>query len=78
MYSSVNQVERYSVINNIIKSGILYGINDNTLKNTVFFIMVGADVNVQSNETEVCHKIGKSGTIISCKISMAHFVNQNY
>ena len=40
--------------------------------------MVGADVNVQSNETEVCHKIGKSGTIISCKITMAHSVNQNY
>lgn len=40
--------------------------------------MVDADVNVQSNETEICRKIGKSGTIISCKIPIAHFVNQNY
>ena len=53
-----NNVDQYSRRNNVETSGIPQSVNDNQLEEKVVDILKAIDVNITTNEIEVCHCLG--------------------
>ena len=65
-------LEQYGRRNNIEIEGISDTVSDENLESKVISILSEIDVNVESNDIEACHRIGKS----SPKRSIVRFVNR--
>ena len=76
--SSVNHIEQYGRRNNVVISGIPDDISDNNLEGTVINILRDVDVNIEKNDLEACHRIGKSDPRSSSKKTIIRFVNRKY
>ena len=60
LQSSVDDLEQYDWINNLIVSGVPDSASDDGLEETVTAILSGIDVQVTANNVEDCHRIGQS------------------
>ena len=76
--SSINQVKQYGRRNNIVISGIPDGIRDNDFTSTVFDIMKDVDVDINSSDTEACHRTGKLDQSTENKKTIVCFINRKY
>ena len=53
-----NNVDQYSRRNDVEILGIPQSVSDNQLEEQVVDILKAIDVNITTNETEVCHRLG--------------------
>ena len=75
---SANNLEQYGRRNNIIITGIPDSVDVNQLEESVTEIRTDINVNVASNDTEVCHRIGKKDTRIGSTKTIIRFVNKKH
>ena len=54
-----SNVDQYSIRNNVEISRFPQSVRDNQLEKQVNDILKSIDVNITSNETEACHRLGK-------------------
>ena len=76
--SSINHIEQYGRRNNLVISGIPDDISDSDLEDTVTDLMKDVDVNIQRNDIEACHRIGKSDPRTASKKTIVRFVNRKH
>ena len=75
---STNNVEQYARKNNIIISGIPDSVDNNQLEDSVTEILTDINVNVESNDIEACHRIGKKDSRIGSTKTIIRFVNRKH
>ena len=56
-----NALAQYSCWNNVILSGISDSVSDDTLEESVIFVLAAIDVYVEHQEIGVCHRFAKPG-----------------
>ena len=65
--SSINHIEQYGRRNTVAISGIPDNISDNNLEGTVINILRDIEINIEKNDLDTCHRIGKSDPRTSSK-----------
>ena len=74
---STNNLKQYGRRNNIIISGIPDSVDNNQLEDSVK-ILTDINVNVESNDIEACHRIGKKDSRIGSTKTIIRFVNKKH
>ena len=74
---STNNLKQYGRRNNIIISGIPDSVDNNQLEDSVK-ILTDINVNVESNDIEACHRIGKKDSRIGSTKTIIRFVNRKH
>ena len=72
-----NSLEQYGRRNNLELSGIPDSVDDRDLEKTVVKILKKIDVNVNENDIEACHRIGKSKNGVP-KNTIVRFCNRKH
>ena len=75
---STNNLKQYGRRNNIIISGIPDSVDNNQLEDSVTEILTDINVNVESNDIEACHRIGKKDSRIGSTKTIIRFVNKKH
>ena len=75
---STNNIKQYGRRNNIIISGIPDSVDNNQLEDSVTEILTDINVNVESNDIEACHRIGKKDSRIGSTKTIIRFVNKKH
>ena len=75
---STNNIKQYGRRNNIIISGIPDSVDNNQLEDSVTEILTDINVNVESNDIEACHRIGKKDSRIGSTKTIIRFVNRKH
>ena len=75
---STNNIKQYVRRNNIIISGIPDSVDKNQLEDSVTEILTDINVNVESNDIEACHRIGKKDSRIGSTKTIIRFVNRKH
>ena len=75
---STNNLEQYGGSNNIIISGIPDSVDNNRLEESVTEILADININVASNDSEACHRIGKKDSRIGSTKTIIRFVNRKH
>ena len=75
---STNNLKQYGRRNNIIISGIPDSVDNNQLEDSVTEILTDINVNVESNDIEACHRIGKKDSRIGSTKTIIRFVNRKH
>ena len=71
-----NSLVQYGRRNNIVFSGMPDSIDDNNLENTVISMMSDINVNIEENDIEACHRLGKPDVTSKSKKTIVRFANR--
>ena len=75
---STDNLEQYGRRNNIIITGIPDSIDNNQLEESATEILTDININVASNDTEACHRIGKKDSRIGSSKTIIRFVKREH